>query len=277
MAKTIAVVNQKGGVAKTTTAIHISASLALHHGKRVLLIDADQQGNASDTLFSSGEIIKFPWVLYNILTDTDVNFSRVWARAEDKAGNPGALFKSRIDNLYIVPSELSLGKIERDFAAKVGGVNVLKRKLDQPFKDSWDYIIIDCPPNMGLMTANALVASDYVLIPVTPDWYAQYGIKLLLDFVNEVKIEVNENLSILGVVITNADARTKILQITIEDLRKVFDDKLFDTIIGRNTDINQGIMMQKTIYEYHPAARGAEDYQKLTNEFLRRIEHVQKG
>ncbi len=251
MGKVISVANQKGGVGKTTTTINLSTFLA-KKGKTVLLIDADPQGNASSGLGTDREV---EFSTYDILVgDTPMQ---------------DALVKSSVKNLYICPSNISLAGAEVELVSMMSREQRLKEKLDE-IKESFDYILIDCPPSLGLITLNSFTASDSVLIPVQCEYYALEGLGQLLNTVNLVKKHLNKNLQIEGALLTMYDMRTNLSNQVVKEVKKYFGDKVYKTVIPRNVRLSEAPSYGMPITEYDPRSKGAKSYDKFTKEFLKK-------
>ncbi len=258
MAKIISLVNQKGGVGKTTTSINLSAALG-KLGKRVLLIDLDPQSNATTGLGLNANDFKND--IYEVIT----------GKVEAKK----AIKKTKFHNLSIIPSTINLAGVDVEFVKtmledKTFQQNCqLKFKLDE-IKDNYDYIIIDCKPSLDICTVNALVASDSVIIPVQCEFFALDGITQLLNTIIMVQSSANPNLRIEGVLLTMLDGRTNIGLEVIEEIRKYFKDKVFNTIIPRLVRLVEAPSHGKPINEYDPTSRATEAYANLAKEVVMR-------
>ena len=258
MAKIISLVNQKGGVGKTTTSINLSAALG-KMGKRVLLIDMDPQSNATTGLGLTSNDFKND--IYELIT----------GKCEVKK----AIKKTKFHNLSIIPSTINLAGVDVEFVKRMledkeFSQNMqLKLKLDE-IKDNYDYIIIDCQPSLGLGTMNALVASDSVIIPVQCEFFALEGITQLLNSIIMVQGSMNPSLRIEGVLLTMLDGRTNIGLEVIEEIRKYFKDKVFNTIIPRLVRLVEAPSHGKPINEYDPLSRATEAYANLAKEVVSR-------
>lgn len=258
MAKIISLVNQKGGVGKTTTSINLSAALG-KLGKRVLLIDMDPQSNATTGLGLNSNDFKND--IYELIT----------GKCEVKK----AIKKTKFHNLSIIPSTINLAGVDMEFMKMMFEDNTfqqnaqLKLKLDE-IKDNYDYIIIDCQPSLGIVTLNALVASDSVIIPVQCEFFALDGITQLLNSIIMVQTSMNPNLRIEGVLLTMLDGRTNIGLEVIEEIRKYFKDKVFNTIIPRLVRLVEAPSHGKPINEYDPTSRATEAYSNLAKEVIGR-------
>lgn len=252
MGKIIAIANQKGGVGKTTTAINLSAGLG-YLGNKVLLVDFDAQGNATQGLGArTGEN---GLSVYNLLMED--------YEVED------LVHKLQLPPIDVIPANVSLAGADLQMAKyEVGKESYLKRKLDR-VKDQYDYIIIDCPPTLGLLNTNALTAADSVIIPVQCEYYALEGVTQLLLTVRLVQQLFNRNLVIEGFVLTMYDARTKLSAEVQSDVRKSFKDRVYTTIIPRNIKLSEAPSCGKSIFEYDTRCDGAKAYASLASEVHR--------
>ncbi|WP_332692394.1 ParA family protein [Halalkalibacter lacteus] len=256
MAKIIAVANQKGGVGKTTTAVNLSACLA-HIGKRVLLVDIDPQGNATSGIgIEKGDVDE---CVYNILVE-DVEASEV-------------IKSTSVERLDVLPSTIQLSGAEIELVPTISREVRLKRALTS-ISANYDYIFIDCPPSLGLLTINALTASDSVLIPVQCEYYALEGLSQLLNTVRLVQKHLNTTLEIEGVLLTMLDARTNLGIQVIEEVKKYFREKVFGTIIPRNVRLGEAPSHGEPIIKYDAKSRGAEVYLELAKEVVASGERV---
>ncbi len=252
MGKVIAIANQKGGVGKTTTAVNLAACLA-HIGKKVLLVDIDPQGNATSGIgIEKGDIDE---CIYNVLVED--------MKAKD------VVRPTNIENLYIIPATIQLAGAEIELVPVVSREILLKNAL-APLKGQYDFIIIDCPPSLGLLTLNALAASDSVLIPVQCEYYALEGLSQLLNTIRLVQKHLNTNLKLEGVVLTMLDARTNLGIQVIQEVKKYFREKVYETIIPRNVRLSEAPSHGKPIILYDVRSRGAEVYLELAKEVLAR-------
>ncbi len=250
MGKVISIANQKGGVGKTTTTVNLGTILA-KKGKKVLLIDTDPQGNATSGLGITKEIENST---YDILVG-DVELSEV-------------VQESAVKNLKVCPSNISLAGAEVELVSMMSREQRLKTKLDV-IKDEFDYILIDCPPSLGLITLNAFTASDSVLIPVQCEYFALEGLGQLLNTVNLVKKHLNKNLEIEGALLTMYDARTNLSNQVVKEVKKYFENKVYKTVIPRNVRLSEAPSYGMPITIYDPRSKGAKAYEKFAKELLK--------
>ena len=254
MAQIISVANKKGGVGKTTTTVNLGACLA-SLGKKVLLVDMDAQGNAT-----SGVGIRKPDVTKDIY-DVLVNELPI----------DEATLITEHENLSIVPATLQLAGAEIDLTSMMARESRLKGSLAE-VSSQYDYILIDCPPSLGHLTINSFTASDSILIPVQCEYYALEGLSQLLNTVRLVQKHFNPELEIEGVLLTMYDARTNLGNEVVEEVRKYFREKVYETIIPRNIRLSEAPSHGKPIIDYDPRSRGAEVYQALAKEVVSREE-----
>ena len=258
MGKIISVANQKGGVGKTTTTINLSTMLA-KKGKKVLLIDADPQGNATSGVGAEKDV---EFSTYDILV-SDVEMVQ-------------AVEKTIIKNLLVCPSNINLAGAEVELVSMMSREQRLKEKLEE-VKDKFDYILIDCPPSLGLITLNAFTASDSVLIPVQCEYYALEGLGQLINTINLVKKHLNKHLEVEGALLTMYDARTNLSNQVVKEVKKYFGEKVYKTFITRNVRLSEAPSYGMPITEYDPRSKGAKSYEKFTKEFLKVNEADKKG
>ena len=250
MARIISVANQKGGVGKTTTTVNLGACLA-QDGKKVLLIDSDAQGNAT-----SGLGVRKPDVKQDIY---DVLVNEVSIKE--------TIIKTSRENLSIVPATLQLAGAEIELTSMMARESRLKSALAE-VSDEYDFILVDCPPSLGHLTINAFTASDAISIPVQCEYYALEGLSQLLNTVRLVQKHFNPGLEIEGVLLTMYDARTNLGAEVVEEVRRYFQEKVYDTIIPRNVRLSEAPSHGKPIIDYDPRSKGAEVYQALAKEVL---------
>lgn len=248
--KILAIANQKGGVGKTTTSVNLGACLA-YIGKKVLLVDIDPQGNATSGV--GIEKADVNQCIYDVLVD-DVDANAV-------------ILPTSVDKLFIIPATIQLAGAEIELVPTISREVRLKRALEE-VKGDFDYILIDCPPSLGLLTLNSLTASDAVLIPVQCEYYALEGLSQLLNTVRLVQKHLNHELRIEGVLLTMLDARTNLGIQVIEEVKKYFQDKVYKTIIPRNVRLSEAPSHGEPIIIYDPRSRGAEVYLDLAKEVL---------
>ncbi|ANU12127.1 MULTISPECIES: ParA family protein [Planococcus] len=250
MGRTIAIANQKGGVGKTTSSVNLSACLA-YLGKKVLLIDIDPQGNATSGVgVNKGDVDQ---CIYEVLID-DVDVK-------------STIMETKVENLHVVPATISLAGAEIELVSTISREARLKNALEE-VKDMYDYIIIDCPPSLGLLTLNSLTASDAIIIPVQCEYYALEGLSQLLSTIRLVQKHLNHDLMIDGVLLTMLDARTNLGIQVIEEVKKYFQDKVYKTIIPRNVRLSEAPSHGEPIIIYDPKSRGAEVYLELAKEVI---------
>jgi len=250
MGQTIAVLNQKGGVGKTTTAISMAAYLA-KAGKSVLVVDFDPQGNATSGLGIEKNETEI--TMYDVLLG--------------KATIDKAILESNLKGFNLAPANASLAAAEIELVPKPNRELQLAEKLKGL---TYDFVIIDCPPALGLLTLNALAAADWLLIPVQAEYYALEGLSQLLSVMQRVKQGMNTRLELLGVIATMYDSRTSLSEQVYGELQKHFGDKLFKTIIPRNVRLAEAPSFGKPISEHDKWSKGARAYKQLTKEFLER-------
>jgi len=255
-ARIIAIVNQKGGVGKTTTTINLAAALALQ-GKTVLLVDMDAQGNASTGLAISRKHRGVS--IYNVLVDgTDIS---------------QAIKDTTIERLSIVPSHIDLSAAELEIGQQAGRTTRLKQALEK-VTDDYDYILIDCPPALGLLTVNSLAAANSALVPLQCEFYALEGLSQLLRTVEMAKTSINPGLVIEGVMLTMYDKRNRLSGQVAEDVKKHLGRAVFKTIIPRNVRIAEAPSFGLPVMLYDPACIGSKAYMALADELLKRHKTV---
>ena len=250
MSKIIAVVNQKGGVGKTTTAVNVSTILA-KKGKKVLLIDSDPQGNATSGVGIDKNVEKSIYDV--IINDVEIN---------------EAIVQSPIKNLWVCPSNINLAGAEVELVSMMAREQRLKEKLEKVEND-FHYIIIDCPPSLGLLTINAFTASNSLLIPIQCEYYALEGVGQLINTVNLVRKGLNKSLYIEGVVLTMSDARTNLSNQVVDNVKSVLQQKIFKTLIPRNVRLAEAPSFGMPINQYDPKSAGAEAYAALADEVVK--------
>lgn len=249
MGKIISIFNQKGGVGKTTTNINLCSYLA-SMGKRILTVDIDPQGNTTSGLGIEKRKLE------NSIYDVIMGFSA------DKV-----IIKTNINNLDIIPSNVELAGAEIELTSKTDRERRIKKAFED-IKDNYDYIIIDCPPSLGLLTLNALTASDSVLIPIQCEFYALEGVSQLMSTIQLVKKSLNKDLYIQGVIMSMFDGRTNLSIEVVEEVKKYFKGKVYTTIIPRNIKLAEAPSYGMPIMLYDKNSRGADAYKRLAEEFL---------
>ena len=257
MAKVISIANQKGGVGKTTTAVNLSACVATE-GKKVLLIDIDPQGNASSGLGVKADENKS---IYNVIVD-EIDIK-------------DTIKPTMIENLDVCPANINLAGAEIELVSMVSRETRLKGAIDS-IREQYDYIFIDCPPSLGLITLNSFTASDSVLVPIQCEYYALEGLGQLINTINLVKKHLNQNIKIEGVVLTMFDARTNLSTQVGEEVERYFGNKVFQTIIPRNIRLSEAPSHALPINLYAPDSKGAETYKSLSMELLKINEEEEK-
>ncbi|AAU07282.1 MULTISPECIES: ParA family protein [Borreliella] len=248
--KIISVINQKGGVGKTTSAINISYSMTLLN-KKILLIDIDSQGNSTSGTNTSEYIVE------------NSSYELINKKIKVKPLNHF--------ELDIIPSSIKLALLEKELINELSRENFLKNALTLYEKDKYDFIIIDCPPTLSILNINALIASNYLLIPIETEFFAFEGINQLIDTINTVK-QINTNLEILGVFINKYDIRNKSKEKYVSSLKKVFKEKLLNTKIRKNITISKSQEAKMPVYEYDKESNAAKDFLELSKEIIDKIE-----
>lgn len=251
MSKTIAIFNQKGGVGKTTTNINLAACLALK-GKKILILDIDPQGNTTSGVGIAKKGLDR--TTYEILVD-------------DTIAPEEAIMHTSVENLDIIPASVQLAGAEIELVQLEGREKRLKKAIDK-IKSNYDYIFIDCPPSLGLLTINSLTAVDSVLIPIQCEFYALEGVSQLMSTIELVKKSLNPSLQIQGVILSMFDGRTNLSIQVVEEVKKYFREKVYTTVIPRNVRLAEAPSYGMPITEYDPKSSGAAAYFEFAEEFL---------
>ena len=262
--KIFVVANQKGGVGKTTTVLNLGASLA-NKGKKVLVIDLDPQANLSSGLGFTKQFNKQSWTeidetpyksIYDVLIN-QVPISKVFVT-------------TNTPNLFLVPSHLSLAGAEIEMVNMLSRETLLKKAIAQ-FKEDMDYVLIDCPPSLGLLTINALTAADELIIPIQCEYFALEGLGQLVETTELIK-GINPSLHIGGVILTMFDSRTKLSSNVVDDVRSYFKEVAFKTVVPRNVRLSEAPSFGQSIFEYDDTCTGAQAHKDLAKEFIKRFE-----
>jgi chromosome partitioning protein len=248
----VSIANQKGGVGKTTTAINLAAALAMR-GRRTLLIDMDPQSNSS---MSYLDIRTVERSVYDVLSDAQCALSDV-------------VVDSNLKNLQVAPARIALAKLEAKLVGEMDAHFRLKDRLD-PIRDNYEFVVIDCPPTLGLLTANALVASSHLLVPIQSSYFALEGTDDLLETVEKVRARANPDLRLLGVLITMHDRRTAIARDIRNQIRAVFGDLVFSTVISKSVRLEESPAYKESIFTFAPESSGATEYYRLCEEVIDR-------
>jgi chromosome partitioning protein len=248
----VSIANQKGGVGKTTTAINLAAALAMR-GRRTLLIDMDPQSNSS---MSYLDIRTIERSLYDVLSDSQCALADV-------------IVESNVKCLAVAPARIALAKLEAKLVGEMDAHFRLKDRLE-PIREDYEFIVIDCPPTLGLLTANALVASSHLLVPIQSSYFALEGTDDLLETVEKVRARANPDLRLLGVLITMHDRRTAIARDIRNQIRTVFGDLVFATVISKSVRLEESPAYKEPIFTFAPESSGATEYYRLCEEVIDR-------
>jgi chromosome partitioning protein len=249
----ITVANQKGGVGKTTTAINLAAAVA-NKGFKTLLIDLDPQSNSTMSYVDAREVTRS---MYDVLVSEELEL-------------PAVVVPTQVPNLFLAPSRISLAKLESKLIGDLDGPFRLKDRMKDAATD-YDYIFIDTPPTLGMITVNALVASTHVLVPIQSSYFALEGTDDLLETIEKIKARPNPNLQLLGVVITMHDKRTTLSRDIHEAIGNVFGDRVFNTVITKSIRLEESPAYKESIFTFAPRSSGAMEYYSLSEELLARV------
>lgn len=251
MGKSISIFNQKGGVGKTTTNINLAACLAMQ-GKKILILDIDPQGNTTSGMGIAKKGLEN--TMYEVLIEENLN-------------PRDAIMDTSVDGLKIIPASVKLAGAEIELVEMEGREKRLKKALDK-IKEDFDYIFIDCPPSLGLLTINSLTAVDSVLIPIQCEFYALEGVSQLMSTIDLVKNSLNPKLEIQGVILSMFDGRTNLSIQVVDEVKNYFKEKVYTTVIPRNVRLAEAPSYGLPITEYDPYSKGAEAYMEFAEEFL---------
>jgi len=257
-AHVIAICSQKGGVGKTTTAVNLGSALTHFHGKHVLVIDLDPQGHVEKSLGS--------------IVNDGVDYSPLSKVLESKKGNIlDGLVRTELENFHITPGDKNLTQTDSVLASRIGKEFVLRSAIETA-KTHYDFILLDCPPSLGNLTLNGLVAANYVIVPCEMSVLAFEGVTDLLDTLKEINERLNQSLDVLGVLFTRVDGRNLTMNdLVVENMKRFFNGKILKSQISVNTALNKAQLEGRPVFQFAPSSTGSQNYQALAEEVLRRL------